>query len=150
MADRDQLEQRAPNVQVPCLLAAPLQLPSLKGPQSLSPAPLPASHPPGVLREQVGAGGVREGFLHGYHRGRVWLLMADLNSRSIWPLPPPGARVLHRAPRLAPGELWLCLMWWHSFQGTAGTTPSEIRMFLSRLCGAFIKNRQINKQIAAH
>lgn len=49
-----------------------------------------------------------------------------------------------------PGELWLCLMWWHSFQGTAGTTPSEIRMFLSRLCGAFIKNRQINKQIAAH
>lgn len=62
----------------------------------------------------------------------------------------PGARVLHWAPRLGPGELWLCLMWWQHFQGTTGTTPSEAGMFSSRLCGAFIKNRQINKRIAAH
>lgn len=62
----------------------------------------------------------------------------------------PGARALHRPSRLAPGELWLCLMWWQGFQRTAGTMTSETRIFSSRLCGSFIKNRQINKQIAAH
>lgn len=64
---------------------------------------------------------------------------------------PPGLRALNRVLRPIPRELWqLFDVVSVLLENGWATDRSETQIFSSRLCGSFIKNRQINKQIAAH
>lgn len=81
------------------------------------------------------------------------LLKGDLHSRRFQGLCPATLfpRALKCVLRPVPRELWLLFDVVAAIleNGWAGDR-SETRIFSSRLCGSFIKNRQINKQITAH
>lgn len=87
-------------------------------------------------------------------RCRGWLLKGDLHSsrfRGLCPATLSSPRALKYVLRPIPRELWQLFDVVAALleNGWAGDR-SETRIFSSRLCGSFIKNRQINKQITAH
>lgn len=102
-----------------------------------------AIDPSRVVRGQVGAGGMLVRLLSGSR------LVAE--RRFAFQELPPGLRALKHVLRPVPRELWqLFDVVSVLLENGWASDRSETQIFSSRLCGSFIKNRQINKQITAH